>query len=348
MYFIHIAIHDLFMLFIFPFSLNSLCSPDLFCFIFVLFSFFFRRLGLRPPRGILMHGPPGGGKTSLARALARGAQAAFVALDAAATFSSFLGEAERAIRDAFATARANRPCIVFLDELDALVTKRDMGDSGEGGGGGGGGGRSSGGGGAAESMAARVLSTLLNEMDGVEAAEGVLVVAATNRVDRIDAALLRPGRFDHVVLVPAPDAATAEAVIRAHARRMPLAAGVDLAVVAVAARAALGPQASGAQLANVCREAAMAALRRARRLRLRRDEVFVEQQDFDACIALLTTAAAAASGKNSACSGGNASAIGDESGLRVAAEQAAKAAASAGGFVFGASHNQASKTIGNE
>jgi SpoVK/Ycf46/Vps4 family AAA+-type ATPase len=219
-----------------------------------------------------MHGPPGGGKTSLARALARGAQAAFVALDAAETFSSFLGEAERAVRDAFATARANRPCIVFLDELDALVTKRDMGDGG------------SSGGGAAETMAARVLSTLLNEMDGVEAADGVLVVAATNRIDRIDAALMRPGRFDHVILVPPPDAATAEAVIRAHARRMPLGPGVDLAAVATRARAALGPAASGAQLANVCREAAMHALRRARAARLPRERVFVEAEDFHACI----------------------------------------------------------------
>ena len=152
----------------------------------------FRQLGLRPPRGLLLHGPPGCAKTSLVRAIARRSQSTFLPLDTATLYSAYVGEAERILRTLFTRARANRPCIIFLDELDAIVSKRDMtGNSG-------GGGSSSS---DTNSLEARILSTLLNEMDGMVSSNGILIVAATNRLDMIDEALLRPGRFDQIIYV---------------------------------------------------------------------------------------------------------------------------------------------------
>ena len=142
------------------------------------------------------YGPPGCAKTSLVRAIASSTSAAFLPLDTAQLYSCFVGEAERILRSLFTRARANRPCVVFLDELDAMVHKRSMG--GASGGSGGGGGSS---GGASQSLESRILSTLLNEMDGMVSSAGVLVVAATNRLDMIDHALLRPGRFDKIIYV---------------------------------------------------------------------------------------------------------------------------------------------------
>ncbi|KAJ2785570.1 hypothetical protein GGI15_001879 [Coemansia interrupta] len=205
-----------------------------------------RRLGVRPPRGVLLHGPPGCSKTTLVRALAGESRAAFFALSGAAVYSAFVGESERRVREAFAQARAARPAVVFLDEIDAMVGRR----GGAGGGGGGGG----------DEVRERVVATLLNEMDGVDAAAGdggVLVVAATNRVDLVDAALLRPGRFDRVLYVPPPDVQARADILRARVAAMPAAAAVDVAALA---RRTAGF--SGADLANLCREAAMAALRR--------------------------------------------------------------------------------------
>jgi len=223
----------------------------------------FHRLGLRPPRGVLMYGPPGGGKTSIVKALAQSMSVAFLTLSGAEVFSSYLGESERIVRELFAKARAAQPCVVFFDELDAIVTKRDLGD-------GGGGGE-----GATASMAARVLSTLLNEMDGVERAEGVLVIGATNRIDKIDAALLRPGRFDYVIHVPvSSDKSSILGILKASSRNMPLDVNVDLDEIATlalehAAKRSTTPASaglSGAKVASICREAAAFALRRYRQL----------------------------------------------------------------------------------
>ena len=156
----------------------------------------FEALGLRPPRGVLLHGPPGCAKTTLARAAAGAAGVAFLSLGPADVYStSYVGDAEAAVRRAFDLARSASPCVLFFDEIDAIVA------CGDGGGGGGHGmGRES-------SAEARVLSTFLNEMDGVDgsAEDGVLVLGATNRPGSLDAALLRPGRFDRVVYVPPPD-----------------------------------------------------------------------------------------------------------------------------------------------
>lgn len=203
----------------------------------------FARLGLRPPRGILLHGPPGCAKTTLVRAAATAAGATFFALSGAQIYSPYVGEAERLLRETFKQARRAAPAILFLDEVDALVGKRALGD-------GGGGGDTSGG------VQERVLSTLLNEMDGVEACAEVLVMAATNRPDLLDKAFLRPGRMDVLLFVPPPDEAGRLAILRVHARALPLAADVDLAALA-----AQTPRFTGADLQNLCREAAMHAVR---------------------------------------------------------------------------------------
>ncbi|KAJ1844467.1 hypothetical protein LPJ73_005163, partial [Coemansia sp. RSA 2703] len=206
-----------------------------------------QRLGVRAPRGVLLHGPPGCSKTTLVRALAGESRAAFFALSGASVYSAFVGESERRVRGVFAQARAARPAVVFLDEIDAMVGRRS------GGGGGGGGG---------DEVRERVVATLLNEMDGVDGAAGdggVLVVAATNRIDLVDNALLRPGRFDRVLYVPPPDECARGDILRARLAGMPQDAAAAVDVAALAQRTC---GFSGADLANLCREAAMVALRR--------------------------------------------------------------------------------------
>jgi SpoVK/Ycf46/Vps4 family AAA+-type ATPase len=206
----------------------------------------FARLGLAPPRGVLLHGPPGCAKTTLARAAATASGATFIPLSGPTLYSMYVGEGEAALREAFRRARLAAPAIVFVDELDAVVGARGEGSSSGGGADGEGG----------VSASARLLATFLTEMDGLEAARGVLVLAATNRPGAVDAALLRPGRFDVVLFVPPPDAAGRAAALAVHAARMPLAPDVDLGAVATAAE-----RYTGAELAAVCREAAFAALR---------------------------------------------------------------------------------------
>lgn len=199
----------------------------------------FNTLGLIPPRGILLHGPPGCSKTTLVRAAANAARAPFLRLTAADIFSSYVGDSERVLRDAFAAARAAAPCVLFLDEIDALVGKRNVGGSDNTG-----------------SVQYRVLSTLLTEMDGVSAANDVLVVAATNRVDILDEALLRPGRFDDVLYVGLPDTDTREDILVMYSDSMPLSNDVELGKIAEASQGW-----SGADLKALCTEAALVAMR---------------------------------------------------------------------------------------
>tara|TARA_B110000902_G_scaffold264738_1_gene347008 strand:- start:171 stop:2726 length:2556 start_codon:yes stop_codon:yes gene_type:complete len=221
----------------------------------------FDRLGLAPPRGVLLHGPPGCAKTTLARAAANASGATVISLSAADVFSKYVGEGERLLRDAFAKARKAAPSILLLDEIDGMVGNR--GDAGGEGGAAGG-----------NDVAARVLSAFLVEMDGLEVSSGerdtsddgadayssrdsnVLVVATTNRPENLDTALMRPGRLDMCLYVPPPDLAGREEALKVHARGVPLAKDVDLRRCAEQTE-----RFTGAELLFVIREAALAALR---------------------------------------------------------------------------------------
>lgn len=200
------------------------------------FKALFERAQLRPPRGVLLHGPPGCGKTMIARAVAHEAGAHFMAVDGPELLSKYVGESERGIRKLFHRARQAAPCVVFFDELDGLARKRSGDD---------------------DPTGERVLTQLLAEMDGVEAMDGVLVLAATNRLDRIDPALLRPGRFDELIEIPRPDAAGAEAILLTHLTGRPLSTNIDVKAIVVELDGF-----SGARVAGVVRRAALSAVRR--------------------------------------------------------------------------------------
>ena len=198
----------------------------------------FTKVGIRPPKGILLFGPPGCGKTMLARAVATESEANFISIKGPEVFSKWVGESEKAIREVFRRGRTAAPSIVFFDELDSVASRRGAG---------------SGYGDASE----RVISQLLTEMDGIESLVNVVVIGASNRPDMIDPAILRPGRFDRLIYVPAPDRATRLQTLKIHARNMPLAQDVDLDQIASQAAGY-----SGADLEAVCREAGLIALRR--------------------------------------------------------------------------------------
>ncbi len=192
---------------------------------------------LAPPRGVLLHGPPGCGKTLIARAVANAAEASFLAVNGPELLSRYVGASSRAVRELFARARRAAPCVLFFDELDGLAPRRGGGD---------------------DPTGERVLTQLLTAMDGIESLEGVLVLAATNRLDRIDPALLRPGRFDELVAVGPPGAAGATAVLRTHLAGRPVAPD-DAALAAFGATLAGW---TGARIAGLVRRAALAAVRR--------------------------------------------------------------------------------------
>ena len=197
----------------------------------------FKHAGIRPPKGILLHGPPGTGKTLLAKALARESEANFISVKGPQLLSMWVGESERGVREVFRKGRQAAPCILFFDELDALAPQR-------------------GGGGAGGQVTERVVSQLLTELDGIEELKGVLVLAATNRLDRLDPALLRPGRFDLLVELPMPDRQARRAILEVHTGSMPLAEDVKLESLAAETEGL-----TGADLEALCREAAMLAIR---------------------------------------------------------------------------------------
>ena len=198
----------------------------------------FKRFGIRPPKGILLYGPPGCGKTLLARAVATESEANFITIKGPEVFSKWVGESEKAIREVFRKARMAAPAVIFFDEFDSLVPKRGMGFG--------------------DSMVTeRVISQLLTEMDGIMRLEDVVVIAATNRPDIIDPAVLRPGRFDRLIYVPAPDEKARLEIFKIYTKNMPLAKDVNLEELAKATKGY-----SGADVEALCREAALNALRR--------------------------------------------------------------------------------------
>ncbi|CAG8530939.1 3497_t:CDS:10, partial [Acaulospora colombiana] len=202
----------------------------------------FKRLGLKSPRGILLYGPPGCSKTTLVKAMASTSGVTFLSVNGAELYSPFVGDSEKIIRSTFRRARSSTPSIIFFDEIDAIVGKRRLGKVSDGG----------------DGVQERVLSTLLNEMDGVEITNNVLVVGATNRPDMLDDALLRPGRFDKLIYVPPPDLPARKHILRIHTLKTPLCEDVDLDVIAEKTE-----MYTGADLMNLCRESAMISLREA-------------------------------------------------------------------------------------
>jgi len=198
----------------------------------------FQRMGVRPPKGILLCGPPGCGKTLLARAVATESEANFITIKGPEVFSKWVGESEKAIREVFRKARMAAPAVIFFDEFDAIVPRRGMGyaDSG---------------------VSERVISQLLTEMDGIQTLEDVVIIAATNRPDIVDPAVLRPGRFDRLIYVPEPDEKARLEIFKLYTKTMPLTKDVDLQVLARDTKLY-----SGADIEALSREAALNALRR--------------------------------------------------------------------------------------
>ncbi|HSZ74070.1 MAG TPA: ATP-dependent zinc metalloprotease FtsH [Rhizomicrobium sp.] len=203
----------------------------------------FQRLGGRIPKGVLLVGPPGTGKTLLARAIAGEANVPFFTISGSDFVEMFVGVGASRVRDMFEQAKKNAPCIVFIDEIDAVGRHRGAGLGG------------------GNDEREQTLNQLLVEMDGFEANEGVILIAATNRPDVLDPALLRPGRFDREVVVPNPDLGGREKIIRVHLRKVPLAPDVEPRTIARGT-----PGFSGADLANLVNEAALLAARRGKRV----------------------------------------------------------------------------------
>jgi cell division protease FtsH len=202
----------------------------------------FQRLGGRIPRGVLLVGPPGTGKTLLARSVAGEANVPFFTISGSDFVEMFVGVGASRVRDMFEQAKKNAPCIIFIDEIDAVGRQRGAGLGG------------------GNDEREQTLNQLLVEMDGFEANEGIILIAATNRPDVLDPALLRPGRFDRQVVVPNPDVSGREKVLKVHVRKVPLAPDVDLKVLARGT-----PGFSGADLMNLVNEAALMAARRNKR-----------------------------------------------------------------------------------
>ncbi len=197
----------------------------------------YSKLGIDPPKGVILYGPPGVGKTLLAKAVATESGANFISIKGPEILSKWVGESERAVREIFRKARLYAPTVVFIDELDSLVPARGVYDEGT-------------------HVMERVVSQFLTEIDGIENLSNVVIIGATNRPDLVDPALLRPGRFDKIIYVPPPDTQARLEILKVHTRKMPLADDVDLYHIAKITEGY-----TGADLAALVREAALQALR---------------------------------------------------------------------------------------
>ncbi|MGI0007321.1 MAG: AAA family ATPase, partial [Nitrosotalea sp.] len=198
----------------------------------------FEHADVAAPKGILLYGPPGTGKTLIAKAVAHTSESNFISIKGPELLSKWVGESEKGVREIFRKARQAAPCIIFLDELDSLAPSRSSGSSDSG-------------------VTERVVSQLLTEIDGLEELHDVLIIGATNRVDLIDSALLRPGRFDRIIEVPLPDTEGRENIFKIHTRKKPIAEGTDFAKLVQ-----LTDGFSGAEIEGVCNRAAMSSIRR--------------------------------------------------------------------------------------
>jgi transitional endoplasmic reticulum ATPase len=196
----------------------------------------FKRMGIKAPKGVLLYGPPGTGKTLLAKAVANESEANYISIKGPEVLSKWVGESEKAIREIFKKAKQASPSIVFLDEIDAITPRRGMGSDSH--------------------VTERIVNQLLTSIDGLEDMEGVVVLAATNRPDIVDNALLRAGRFDRLMLIPAPDLEARKSIFRIHTKGMPLDESVDLDELAQKTDGFVG-----ADIESLCREAGILALR---------------------------------------------------------------------------------------
>jgi len=216
----------------------------------------FEALGIAQPKGVLMYGPPGTGKTLLARAVAHHTDCTFIRVSGAELVQKYIGEGSRMVRELFVMAREKAPSIIFMDEIDSIGSTRM-----EGGGSGGG-----------DSEVQRTMLELLNQLDGFEATKNIKVIMATNRIDILDPALLRPGRIDRKIEFPNPNEDARLDILRIHSRKMNLTRGINLKKVAGELHGA-----SGAEIKAVCTEGGMFALRERR--------VHVTQEDFEMAVA---------------------------------------------------------------
>ena len=198
----------------------------------------FDYVDVESPKGILLHGPPGTGKTLIAKALAKMTESNFISIKGPELLSKWVGESEKGVREIFRKARQAAPCIIFLDEVDALVPRRGSGDSGS-------------------HVTENVVSQILTEIDGLEELHNVLIIGATNRLDIVDEALLRPGRFDRIIAVPNPDAKGRKHIFEIHTKKKPLESDVDITKLVEITEGF-----SGAEIAAVANRAALAALKR--------------------------------------------------------------------------------------
>ncbi|MEM3064855.1 MAG: CDC48 family AAA ATPase [Candidatus Nitrosotenuis sp.] len=197
----------------------------------------FEYVDVSPPKGVLLYGPPGTGKTLIAKALAKMTESNFIAIKGPELLSKWVGESEKGVREVFRKARQAAPCIIFFDEIDALAPRRSGADSSH--------------------VTENVVSQILTEIDGLEELHNVLIIGATNRLDIVDEALLRPGRFDRIIEVPKPDAKGRKHIFEIHTKKKPLAEDVDLSKLVE-----ITDGYTGAEIAAVCNRAAIAALRR--------------------------------------------------------------------------------------
>ncbi len=198
----------------------------------------FEHADVKPPKGILLYGPPGTGKTLIAKAVAHNTESNFISIKGPELLSKWVGESEKGVREIFRKARQAAPCIIFLDEIDALAPSRSSGSSDS-------------------NVTERVVSQFLTEIDGLEELHNILIIGATNRVDLIDNALLRPGRFDRIIEVPLPDAKSREHIFKIHTTKKPIEAGINFEKLVQ-----LTEGFSGAEIEGVCNRAAMSAIKR--------------------------------------------------------------------------------------